>query len=337
MKDAAVPNPKVDNKKNKILSKFIMILLVKKERYLNILPFEEDMNVIVTIPAYNEEKTIGKVIANMRKVLDKERYGYKVLVVDDGSQDRTVEVARKSGAIVYCLPKNYGLAETFKTEIEKALELKPDIIIHIDADSQYLPSEIPKLVNEVKKGNDLVLGSRFKGKIEEMPLIKRLGNIAFSGVISEITGLKISDAQTGFRAFTRKVAEEIRITSNHTYTQEQIIRAVRHKFKIKEVPVYFAKRNGKSRLISNPFSYAIMAWINIIRIYRDYEPLKFFGIIGTLILLIGFILGLYLVYFQLFGGGAFRHLGLIMLDILIITIGLQVVIFGFISDMLKKY
>ena len=148
--------------------------------------------------------------------------------------------------------------------------------------------------------------------------------------------MQISDAQTGFRAFTRKVAESIPITSNHTYTQEQIIRAVKQKLKIKEVPIYFARRNGKSRLIPNPFSYAIRAWINIIRTYRDYEPLKFFGVIGSIIFGIGILLGLYLVYFQFFGGGAFRHLGLMMLDILILSIGLQIIIFGFIADMNRK-
>lgn len=295
------------------------------------------MKVIVTIPAYNEEKTIGGLVSDIRKAMSKTSYDNKVLVLDDGSKDSTRDVARKAGAIVYSLPKNYGLAEVFKTEIEKCLELKADIIVHIDADRQYQANEIPKLLAEIKKGCDLVLGSRFKGKIEEMPLVKRLGNIAFSRVISQITGLKISDAQTGFRAFTRDVAEKVPITSNHTYTQEQLIRAVRKKFRIKEVPIYFAKRHDKSRLISNPFGYAVRAWINIIRIYRDYEPLKFFGIVGTLILLVGFILGLWLVYFQFFGGGAFRHLGLMMLDILIITIGLQIVIFGFIADMLRKY
>ena len=294
------------------------------------------MKVIVTIPAYNEEKTIGKLVADIRKVMEKTNYNYKVLVLDDGSKDSTGDAARKAGAIVYSLPKNYGLAETFKTEIGKCLELKADIIVHIDADRQYQANEIPKLLAEIKKGYDLVLGSRFKGKIEEMPFVKMWGNIAFSGVISEITGLKISDAQTGFRAFTKEVAKQVPITSNHTYTQEQIIRAVRHKFRIKEVPIYFAKRHDESRLISNPFSYAVRAWINIIRIYRDYEPLKFFGWTGTWILLLGFILGLYLIYFQFFGGGAFRHLGLMMLDILIITIGLQIVIFGFIADMIKK-
>lgn len=294
------------------------------------------MKVIVTIPAFNEEKTIGNVVKAVREVMGKSGYSHQVLVVDDGSRDDTAVNAGKSGAIVYSHPKNYGLAETFKTEIEKSLELKADVIVHIDADMQYQPKEIPKLLAEIKKGYDLVLGSRFRGKIEEMPWIKRFGNAAFSRVISQITGLEISDAQTGFRAFTKEVAKNIAITSNHTYTQEQIIRAVKQKYRIKEVPIFFAKRNGKSRLIPNPFGYAIRAWINIIRTYRDYEPLRFFGILGAFIFSIGIILGLYLVYFQFFGGGAFRHLGLMMLDVLILSIGLQVIIFGFIADMNRK-
>jgi len=294
------------------------------------------MNIIVTIPSYNEEKTIGVLISKIHKVMKANRYKYKVVVVDDGSKDKTAEVARKADALVYSHPKNYGLAECFNTEIKKCLELKADVIVHIDADLQYRPEEIPKLVNEIRNGYDLVLGSRFKGKIEYMPLIKRLGNIAFSKVVSQITGLKISDAQTGFRAFTKKVAERIQITSKHTYTQEQIIRAVREKFRIKEVPIYFAKRKDESRLIGNPFGYAIMAFINLIRVYRDFEPLKFFGLVGSFILFIGFILGLYLVYFQFFGEGIFRHFGLMMLDILILSIGLQVIIFGFLADMNRK-
>lgn len=294
------------------------------------------MKVVVTIPACNEEKTIGRVIKKIKEAMKRNSYSYRILVVDDGSKDNTAKIAKKNGAIVYSHPKNYGLAETFKTEVAKSLELKPDVIIHIDADLQYQPSEIPKLLEEIKKGYDLVLGSRFRGKIEEMPLIKRIGNIVFSKVVSQTSGLKISDAQTGFRAFTRKVAEEIKINSNHTYTQEQIIRAVKQKFRVKEVPIYFARRDGKSRLISNPFGYAIRAWINIIRTYRDYEPLKFFGILGTLILGVGFILGLYLVYFQLFGEGAFRHLGLMMVDVLVLSVGLQIIIFGFIADMNRK-
>jgi glycosyltransferase involved in cell wall biosynthesis len=293
------------------------------------------MKITVTVPAYNEEKSIGKLVKEIKEVMGNGRYDYKILVVDDGSTDQTAEAAKKAGAIVYSHPKNYGLAETFKTEIEKCLELNSDIIVHIDADEQYLPKEIPKLLNEIKNGYDLVLGSRFKGKIEHMPLIKRFGNAAFSKVVSQITRTKITDAQTGFRAFTKKIAKDVQIISTHTYTQEQVIRSVKQKFKIKEAPIYFAKRNGKSKLIRNPFEYATKAWINIIRIYRDYEPLKFFGLAGTFIFSIGFLIGLYLLFLH-FTVGIVGHFALVMLDILILSIGLQVIIFGFLADMYRR-
>mgnify|MGYP001589873539 FL=1 len=293
------------------------------------------MKIIVTIPAYNEEGTIGAIISKINEAMKTSKYDYKILVVDDGSKDNTKETAKKAGALVYSHPKNYGLAETFITEVENALKLGADVIVHIDADTQYNPEEIPKLVREIESGYDLVLGSRFKGTIESMPFVKRIGNIAFSKVISSITGTKISDAQTGFRAFTKEIAENIRITSRHTYTQEQIIKAVRQKYKLKEVPIHFAKRKDKSRLIGNPLGYAARAWINIIRVYRDYEPLKFFGIIGILVFGLGILLGLYLAYLH-FTSGIVGHFGLMMFDILVLSIGLQIVIFGFIADMLKK-
>jgi len=292
------------------------------------------MKVIVTIPAFNEEKNIKPVIAGIKKVMDSGKYSYKILVADDGSTDKTAAVAKSSGAVVYSHPKNYGLAETFRTEIKKSLEMGADIIIHIDADGQYDAGEAPKLLKEIKNGNDLVLGSRFAGRIESMPFVNRIGNIAFSKAISHIAGIKVSDAQTGFRAFNRKVAE-LPIISKHTYTQEQIIRAVKAKLKVREVPIYFAKRDGKSRLISNPFEYAVKAWINLMRIYRDYEPLKFFGVIGGAIFLAGFLIGMYLLYLFL-TTGIVGHLPLVMLDVLVLSFGLQILLFGFLADMQGK-
>jgi glycosyltransferase involved in cell wall biosynthesis len=294
------------------------------------------MKVIVTIPAYNEERTIGKVLDTIKKVMDSNKYDYRILVVDDGSADRTANIAKQHGAIVYSHPKNYGLAEAFRSEIQKCLELNADIIVHTDADGQYLASEIPKLIEETKKGYDIVLGSRFLGKIEYMPLLKKWGNRAFSRVISNITGVKITDGQTGFRAFTKEFAEKVKITSDHTYTQEQIIRAIKDKFRVKEIPVYFAKRGGmtKSRLMKNPFDYAFKAWINILRVYRDYEPLKFFGIIGSLFILFGILIGIYILYVffttHLVGG-----LPRVLLTVLLISMGLQIILFGFLADMKK--
>lgn len=294
------------------------------------------MNIIITIPAYNEERTLGNVLTDIQRAMKKTSYNYRILVVDDGSKDKTAAIARAAGALVVQHPRNYGLAEAFRTEMAQCLKLDADVIVHTDADGQYRAQDIPLLLQKIDKGYDLVLGSRFLGTIESMPWIKRWGNRAFSRVISNITGMKITDAQTGFRAFRKDVAAII-ITSNHTYTQEQVIRAVQEKFRVVEVPVHFAVRKGdqKSRLIKNPFEYATKAWINILRIYRDYKPLKFFGITGGTFLLIGFGLGLYaLVLWILTGrvGGVPR----VVLSGVLMLVGIQIVLFGFLADMNKR-
>lgn len=293
------------------------------------------MKIVITIPAYNEEGTIRGVVKGVNEVMLNTKYEYIINVVDDGSTDNTAKVAKNAGANVYSHPYNYGLAETFKTEIERALKENPDIIVHIDADGQYQSEDIPKLIEPIISGkSDLVLGSRFLGTIEEMPLMKKLGNIAFSKAISQIIGLKITDAQTGFRAFTREFAERIKIKSTHTYTQEMIIRGKREKFRIKEVSIYFAKRkSGNSRLMSNPFEYAFKAWINIFRIYRDYEPLKFFGSIGGVLMGVGVLMGLYILGIVFSGIGSLdEKIPTVIMCLLLITSGLQIVLFGFLAD-----
>ncbi|RMF06293.1 glycosyltransferase family 2 protein [Candidatus Woesearchaeota archaeon] len=256
-----------------------------------------------------------------------------MLVVDDGSTDNTAEIAGREGATVVKHQINMGLAEAFRTEIEECLKRGADVIVHTDADGQYRAEEIPKLLKKIDEGYDLVLGSRFKGKIEKMPLIKRVGNKMFSKVISRITKFPISDGQTGFRAFTKELAEKVRIRSTHTYTQEQIIRAVKEKFRVAEVPIYFAKRGGntKSRLMKGPFDYAIHAGVNMLRVYRDYEPLKFFGIIGLAFLSAGIMIGLWLVA-RFLKYGTVGRIPSTVLSMLLITVGIQIIIFGFIAD-----
>ena len=291
--------------------------------------------IIITIPAYNEEKTIGGVIKEIKEVMDKTNYKYEICVLDDGSRDKTKIIAEKLGAIVFSHPINYGLAETFKEEIRKCLELKADIIIHTDADGQYPAIYIPELIKEIENGYDLVLGSRFKGKIQSMSLIKRIGNIIFSKVISQITKTKITDAQTGFRAFTKNTAK-IQITSDHTYTQEQIIRAVKNKFKIKEIPIY-ARKTRKSKLIKNPFEYAIKAGINLLRVYRDFKPLKFFGSISFFLFFLSFIIILYSILRMIISGLNIldRIIPTLLFAVLFFLTGLQILLFGFLADQQK--
>jgi len=291
------------------------------------------MKIIVTIPAYNEEKTIVNVISNIKEIMDSNKYNYKILVVDDGSKDKTAEIAKNSGAIVYSHPYNYGLAETFQTEMQKCLELKADIIVHTDADNQYPAEEIPNLIDKIKQGDDLVLGTRFgKGKYSGS-FMKSLGNKMFAKAFSNLFNMKITDTTTGFRAFTSEVAK-LELINTFTYTQEQIIRTIKAKMKIAEIPIR-TNKTRKSKLFRNPFDYAIKAWINLFRIYRDYEPIKFFGLIGFLFAFPGFLIGLYFLYLH-FTIGIKGHLGLLFLMLILIFSGLQIAIFGFLADTKRK-
>ncbi|MBU1704208.1 MAG: glycosyltransferase family 2 protein, partial [Nanoarchaeota archaeon] len=188
--------------------------------------------IIISIPAYNEEKTIGRVIKEIKEVLAGFSYDYSFLVLDDGSTDNTIAVAKAAGARVYSNKRNKGLAETFREEMRQCIKLKADIIVHTDADGQYDPTGIPVMIEKVLSGYDLVLGSRFKGRIQHMPFMKWLGNVAFSIVLSQLTRRKLTDTTTGFRAFTRDVASEIEYINTFTYTQEQIIKAAKQGFRI---------------------------------------------------------------------------------------------------------
>lgn len=292
------------------------------------------MRVIISIPAFNEERNLPGVISEIKKVMDATPYNYRILVYDDGSRDNTAKVAKRAGAIVVSHQRNKGLAQTFKDELKECLKLKADIIVHTDADGQYLASDIPRLIAKLSQGYDLVLGSRFRGKIERMSLMKRIGNIAFAKVFSHLVGKRITDTTTGFRAFTKEVASEINIINTFTYTQEQLIRAAKQKFKIAEIPID-TRKTRPSRLFKSPLEYAIKAWINIFRIYRDYDPIKFFGSVGLSFFTLGFIIGLgltarFLIY------GSVGHIPLTILTMLLITIGVQVILFGFLADMLRK-
>jgi glycosyltransferase involved in cell wall biosynthesis len=291
------------------------------------------MKVIISIPAYNEEKTLPAVIKELKTVMKKTKYDFEILVLNDGSKDNTVKVAKNAGAQVYSNNRNLGLAETFKHELKRCLEHKADVIVHTDADGQYPAIYIPLMLSKIEEGNDLVLGSRFgRGKYAGS-LMKSLGNQAFAFVFSNLLKTKLTDTTTGFRAFTKKVAE-LPLINNFTYTQEQLIRAGKAKMKVAEIPIK-TRKTRPSRLFKNPLDYAIKAWINIFRIYRDYEPIRFFGMIGISSMMGGFILGLYFIYLH-FTSGIAGHLGLLFLMLILLVFGLQTILFGFLADMIKK-
>ena len=286
----------------------------------------------VIIPAYNEEKSIGEVIKRIpQNVCDE----VEIIVVDDGSTDKTDNVAREVGAYVVNHGYNRGLTQTLKTGINVGFDRNADYFLTIDADGQYLPEDIPKLLQPLlERKADLVLGSRFMGGIEEMPWLKRSGNRMFTWLLRRLTGFPFSDTQTGFRAFNRHFVESVFLHGKYTYTQEMLIHAVEKGFRIKEVPTFFAKRkHGKSRLITNPLTYATRAFMIIMRTYRDYHPMKLFGVLGVILMGAGLILGGYLTALWLMYGVVGR-IPSVILTVLLIMSGIMSLIFGFLADML---
>ncbi|MFC1800481.1 glycosyltransferase family 2 protein [Nanoarchaeota archaeon] len=290
------------------------------------------MNVIIAIPAYNEEKTIGSVISEIKETMSKTQYKYSILVYNDGSNDKTEKISKENSVIVKSNPRNLGLAETFKNEMMECIKLEADVIVHTDADKQYPAKYIPQMIKKVEEGYDLVLGSRFgKGKYSGS-FMKSLGNKAFARVFSSLLKMKITDTTTGFRAFTPEVAK-LPLINSFTYTQEQLIRAGKASMKISEIAID-TRKTRKSRLFKNHLDYAIKAWINILRIYRDFEPLKFFGRVGGIFIFFGALIGLYIGSRVLVVGSA-GGIPRVILSMLLIMTGVQILLFGFLADMIK--
>lgn len=290
------------------------------------------MKVVVAIPAYDEEDTIAEVVKTIPRDACE---NVIVVVVDDGSTDNTVLEAEKAGADrIVRHKRNLGLAQAFKSGIEAGLDLGADVIINIDADGQYVGEEIVKLIEPIRKGEaDIVLGSRFMGSIEYMPPQKRVGNILATKVTKFLSGVQVSDAQTGFRAFSREAALKMTILSDYTYVQENIIQASHAGLKIIEVPVHFRKREGKSRLISNIFSYAKKSGTTILKTYRDYKPMQTFVFMGGIIFLSGLMTGLRVLIHYLKTGLVSPYIPSAILTAVLLIIGFQVIILGLIADM----
>ena len=295
------------------------------------------MKLIVMIPAYNEEETIGEVIEEIPREID----GIdkvEVLVINDGSTDSTVEVAKEAGADkIISFKENKGLAPAFKMGLETALVVGADIIVNTDADFQYNQTQIPDLIKPILDGEvDIVLGSRFEGWIEHMPAQKRMGNRLATWVTKKASGYPVTDAQTGFRAFSSDAALRLNVMSDYTYVQETILQAVNNGLVIKEIPVDFRRREGESRLISSVFGYARRATSVIVMTYRDYKPLKVFSMIGGVVILFGFLTGFKVLVHYLSTGKVTPYLPSAVLTTVLLIVGFQILVFGLVADMIKN-
>lgn len=294
------------------------------------------VKLVVTIPALNEEKTIGNVIAEIPKKI-RGIDEIQVLVVDDGSTDGTSKAAKSKGAQVVRNSSNKGLAFAFARGLDAALGMDADVIVNTDADFQYNQKQIPSLIKPILDGKaDMVLGSRFKGVMEFMPAQKYWGNRMMSMLISLLTGMRISDAQTGFRAFSREAALKVNVFSDYTYTQETILEAWEKKLVITEVPADFRRREGESRLISNIFVYAKRAGFTIIETYLSYKPLRVFLSTGFFIILLSLLFGYRVIGHFLSTGLVAPFLPSAILSAVLLIVGVQVTIVGLLAEMIKR-
>ncbi|MDY6768685.1 MAG: glycosyltransferase family 2 protein, partial [Candidatus Nanohaloarchaea archaeon] len=239
------------------------------------------MKVCVTIPAYNEEETVGEVVTDCARVLEEEGHDHEIIVMDDGSTDGTVAAAEDAGATVYSHHTNRGLGRTFASAMRHVLDHDPDVIVNIDADGQYEPSEMPELIGPVAAGEaDLVLGTRSVFSLDHMPMPKKVGNKIGSLVTSLLSEQYIRDAQSGYRAFTPELAARWTLFGTYTYVQETLIQAAHQGYRIEQVPISFYRReSGDSRLISSLTSYIRNAARIVIRTYRDHKPMRTFSAI----------------------------------------------------------
>jgi glycosyltransferase involved in cell wall biosynthesis len=293
------------------------------------------MKVIIQIPCFNEEKTLPLTIRDIPRTIegvDK----VEILVVDDGSTDRTVEVAQELGVDHFVtFNKNKGLVYSFAAGLDEALRLGADIIVNTDGDNQYRGDCIPELIKPILKGKaDIVVGNRQINSIEHFSFTKKTLQRIGSWVVRQFSGTNIKDTTSGFRAYSKEVALRLNIVSPHTYTLESIIQAGKKQMKIVEVPIRTNKPLRKSRLISSIPNYIKRSAITIIRMYTMFQPLRVFFYIGASVFLVGCAGVLRFLYFYFTGNGA-GHIQSLVLSGVLIILGFMLVMIGLVADVVS--
>jgi len=292
------------------------------------------MKLVIQIPAFNEEAMLGKAVAS----IDRRVAGFSevaVLVVDDGSTDRTSDVARESRADrVVRLPAHRGLAAAFSTGLEEALAMGADVIVNFDADLQYDAADIPALVAPILAGTaDLVVGDRGPGKLAHFSPGKRLLQRIGSWVVRQASGLEVPDAASGFRALSREAARRMNVFSRMTYSLETLIQAGWKDLRVASVPVCAHPPTRPSRLFTSVGKYALVQGANVLRITALYKPLKMFSAAAGVFTLAGVALGARFLWFYFTGQNPGGHVQSLILAAVLIVVGAQTFLIALLADL----
>ena len=292
------------------------------------------MKLVIQIPCLNEEQTLPATLADLPRSLPGVDE-IQVLVVDDGSRDRTGEVAREPGAArVVRFPQNRGLARAFARGLQEALDMGADVIVNTDADNQYRGDDIEKLVTPILRGEaDMVVGARdIEGHDEFTWLKKRLQRLG-SWVVRKLSDTRVPDATSGFRAYSREAALRLTVLSDFTYTLETIIQATRKGIAVSSVPIRTNPKTRESRLFRSIGGYIRLSVGTLLRIYVLYQPLKVFLRLSAVLLAASFVLVARFAYFYVVTEGPTGHVQSLLVGGVLAVIGFVVAMLGILSDL----
>ncbi|MEA1873079.1 MAG: glycosyltransferase family 2 protein [Bacteroidota bacterium] len=293
------------------------------------------MKLIIQIPCYNEEKTLHLTYMDLPKQIQGID-DIEVLVIDDGSSDKTAELAKTIGVNhIIRFKNNKGLAKAFEAGIHKALELGADIIVNTDGDNQYSGADIENLVRPIlNQEADVVIGDRQTNSIPHFSFFKKRMQKFGSFIIRKLSKTDVKDVVSGFRAYNRETAMKINIATDFSYTIENIIQLGFLKAKVISVPIKINKELRKSRLFKNTGSFISQQLTTIIRAYANYKAIRVFTILGILIMIPGIAGFIRFLYFYFTVGGA-GHIQSLIFSTAFLNGGLLILMIGIIADLIS--
>src|SRR5215218_528729 len=292
------------------------------------------MKLIIQIPCFNEAEQLPATLSDLPRVVEGVDE-VEWLIIDDGSTDATVDVARANGVDhVVRLTNNKGLAAGFQAGLDACLKLGADIVVNTDADNQYYGGDIPKLVEPILAGRaDMVVGDRETDSIEHFsPLKKRLQRLG-SAVVRGASGTTVPDTTSGFRAYNREAALQMQVVSKFTYTLETIIQAGKMLVAVDHVPIRTNEKTRESRLFPSMWSYVRRNTVSIFRVYTIYEPLRVFMTAAGIVALPAALIWARFLWF-FFNGEGNGHIQSLILASTLMIIAVQLVALGVVADLL---
>jgi glycosyltransferase involved in cell wall biosynthesis len=295
------------------------------------------VKLIVQIPCLDEEATLPQTIADLPRQIDGVDE-VELLVIDDGSTDRTVEVAREQGVEhVVRLTSNRGLAAAFQAGLDACLKLGADVIVNTDADNQYRGADVPKLVAPILAGEaDMVVGDRRVATIEHFSGAKKALQRTGSWAVRRLSGTPIADATSGFRAYNREAALGVLVTDDFTYTLESLIQAGKMLVAVDQVEIATNPQTRESRLFDSTGAYVRRNALSILRIYARYEPLRVFAGASLLVGVLAFCAWLPFLLDWLLNGDSSGHIQSLILGAVLFIAALQLLALGVIGDLLAS-